>query len=388
MPSSRSVSETTHSLSSNRRMTARSTQQPPTMMSLRSRGRPGLCTRSARRSVASVRNTSSAAARVSTKRCSASRSYSARPISTAAIVVMVPPMPTSVAASRHRGQLAEHVVEVRVDEREGVAQLLGRGWIGLQLLLGQADAADRDRYSPVERGRAGRELGRPATDVEDQERRERLVELARRAEEPIAPFLDAVDHLDGRSQHLGSPAREVSAVGRLAHGLGRHRAHPASPVRFDEVAVLGEHLESAGDAVRVERPGAVGCSTEPGHDHPALERDRARLHEQADRVRPAVDDRDGRAERQQLRAQLRPRPTCRRDRRTPRDGRRSARAGTSRPAGCLRRRRRAADRRDRAGWPRHARPRTRACGRREVVRVDCTLCCSHAAPRLEPAHGF
>ena len=102
---------------------------------------------------------------------------------------------------RHGGQLAEHVVEVRVDEREGVAQLLGRGWIGLQLLLGQADAADRDRDSPVERGSAGRELGRPAADVDDQERRERLVELARRAEEP-----DSALPRRRRSPRWGIPA--------------------------------------------------------------------------------------------------------------------------------------------------------------------------------------
>ena len=47
-------------------------------------------------SVASVRNTSSAAARVRSKWWSASRSYSARPISTAATVVTVPATPTSV----------------------------------------------------------------------------------------------------------------------------------------------------------------------------------------------------------------------------------------------------------------------------------------------------
>ena len=242
-------------------MTARSTQHPPTMMSARSRGSPGLCTRSASRSVASVRNTSSAAARVSTKRCSASRSYSARPISTAAIVVIVPPMPTSVAASTHGGQLAQHVVEVGVDERERVAQLLGRGRIGVQLLLGEADAADRDRHGPVERRRADRQLGRAATDVEHQERPERLVELARRAEERKRPSSTPSSTSIGDPEHLGSPGREVSAVGRLAHGLGRDRAHPASPVRLDEVAVLGEHLERAGDAVGVERPGAVGRST-------------------------------------------------------------------------------------------------------------------------------
>ena len=65
------------------------------------------CARAVRRfSVASVRNTSSAASRVSRKWWIRSGSYSGMPCSTAATVVTVPARPTSVSASRCPGDHA------------------------------------------------------------------------------------------------------------------------------------------------------------------------------------------------------------------------------------------------------------------------------------------
>ena len=75
---------------------------PPTMTSTRPGSSPGLWRRSAAGSVASVRNTSSAAARVRRKWWMRSRSYSARPCSTAATVDTVPATPMTVPASRIR----------------------------------------------------------------------------------------------------------------------------------------------------------------------------------------------------------------------------------------------------------------------------------------------
>ena len=69
-----SASDTIISSNPKRRNRATSTQQPPTITSARASSRPGLWMRSAGDSVASVRNTSSAAARVSTKWWMASRS--------------------------------------------------------------------------------------------------------------------------------------------------------------------------------------------------------------------------------------------------------------------------------------------------------------------------
>src|SRR5690606_30002540 len=73
-PSKMPPSDTIISSKPNRRKTATSTQQPPTMTSARAGSSPGLWTRSASASVASVRNTSSAASRVSRKWWMRSRS--------------------------------------------------------------------------------------------------------------------------------------------------------------------------------------------------------------------------------------------------------------------------------------------------------------------------
>ena len=78
----------------------------------------------------------------------ASRSYSARPISTAATVVIVPARPTNVRACGHCRHLADDVVEPARRLGDGVGQLLGRGRVVLQVLLGQAHAADVDRDAP------------------------------------------------------------------------------------------------------------------------------------------------------------------------------------------------------------------------------------------------
>jgi hypothetical protein len=59
-------------------------------------------------------------------------------------------------------------------------------------------------------------------------------------------------HLDGRAQHLGRSDDEVVSVGRLANRLRGDRTHSSRAVRLDDLAILRERLERAGDAVGVE----------------------------------------------------------------------------------------------------------------------------------------
>ena len=94
-----SDSDTRHSSTPSQRTMATKMQLPATITSARAGSRPGLCLRSSSDSVASVRNTSSMASRSNRKWWMASRSHSASPSSTAAIVVMVPARPTNVFAA-------------------------------------------------------------------------------------------------------------------------------------------------------------------------------------------------------------------------------------------------------------------------------------------------
>ena len=98
-----------------------------------------------------------------------SRSYSASPSSIAAIVVTVPASPTSVAASAHARDLAVDVGKVVADDRDRLADSSsGAGGSDVQALLGDADAARCRSRSGPRAGRADDELGRPATDVDDE----------------------------------------------------------------------------------------------------------------------------------------------------------------------------------------------------------------------------
>ena len=152
--------------------TATTTIAPPTITSTRPGSSPGLWRRRAIGSVASVRNTSSAAARVSRKWWMRSLSDGVdaeldrghRPHRARG------PDRASCACAR-AGNRAVDVGEVVAHDRHRLAQLLGRRRIGVQELLGEAHAADVDRHQPVGLVGADDELGRAAADVDDEVRR-------------------------------------------------------------------------------------------------------------------------------------------------------------------------------------------------------------------------
>ena len=73
-----------------------------------------------------------------------SLSYASTPSSTAAIVVTVPAVPMSVLAVAAPGSSRLDVGEVVAHDRHRLAQLLGRGRVAVEELLGDANASDVD----------------------------------------------------------------------------------------------------------------------------------------------------------------------------------------------------------------------------------------------------
>ena len=94
----------------------------------------------------------------------------------------VPARPTSVAASAAPGITRGDVGDEVAHDRDRVRQLLGRGRVGVQELLGDAHAADVERDQAVGRVGAEHELGGATADVDDEVGRGR-VEVGGRAEE-------------------------------------------------------------------------------------------------------------------------------------------------------------------------------------------------------------
>ena len=153
-PSRMSLSDTSSSSMPSVRTKATSAQQPPTITSARASSNPGLWIRSARRSVASVRNTSSIASRVRWKWWIWSRSYSASPISTArdgrdgagqADDGARPPVAPGTSRTRSSNQAVASAMAL--DSSSGAGGSL------VEVLLGEADAPDVER---ADRPRPGR----------------------------------------------------------------------------------------------------------------------------------------------------------------------------------------------------------------------------------------
>ncbi len=120
------------------------------------------------------------------------------------------------------GDLAEHVVEIRVDERDRVRQLLRCGRVGAELLLRQAHAAHRNGH----RGVGGGELRRSSPDVEEQERAQVGIELARRAGVGEPPLVVAAQHLERRPHDL---RRRVDERGRRPSPRARLASQRRAP---------------------------------------------------------------------------------------------------------------------------------------------------------------
>ena len=168
-----------------------------------------------------------------------------------------------------------------VHHRQGLAELLGRGRVVVQELLGHAHAADVDGDDSV--GRAvcagtDRELGRATADVDDEERA-------------------AAEQLGLGPHDLGGGFEEDPAVGRVARSRRRGHTNPLDSVTVERGAILAQHGERELDGLGGELAGGVDAPAEAGDAHVALDGGRAARcacsaglgHQQARRVRAAVD---------------------------------------------------------------------------------------------------
>ena len=95
----------------------------------------------------------------------------------------------------------------------------------MQLLLGDPHASHVDGQRALRLGRAGHELGRPATDVDDEERPVSRIEVSRRATEREASLFVARQQLGLDAHDLFRHREEVVAVRGVTGGRRRGDAH-------------------------------------------------------------------------------------------------------------------------------------------------------------------
>ena len=390
-PSRMSASETSSSSKWKCRITDTTTIAPPTMTSTRPGSRPGLWRRCSIGSVARVRNTSSAAARVSRKWWMRSlssavdaeldgghRPHRARAADRAS---WRPPRPAA-RGRRRRGGRARSTPP-------GSAPRASAGRCARNCSVSRTQPMSTE-IRPSGCVGPDDELRRAAADVEDEVRRRA------RSSPAVAPLnskraSSSPEISSGRTPITASAASKNSS--RLAASrdalvaVMRTRSTPSSSMRGP---VLAEHRHGALDRVGMQ---LRGWRATPWPRRVMRVR-RSTVCERRGRVRRgrrrAAASSWCRCRRPRLasRPLLRragPPPSGRRDRHRRRGGRRSARAGTSRRCGCRRRRPWAGGRH---GRRRVAASRSRAYAvvrGKELVAVDDAFCGAHAARRLRAA---
>ena len=265
-PSSRSASDTTNSSRPKKRRISTTAQAPPTITSARSGSRPGLWTRSASASVTSVRYTSSAAARSSTKWWMRVPVVGGEAELDRRERLERPGQPQPGPHLAEVGHPAPHVVEVGLHDREARHQLLGPGRIVVHpVLLGQAGRAELGRALVV----LGGELAGAAAQVDDGEGPIGRVQLGR-----SRPRKDSrASSSPSRSSRRGAraPRRRVEERRRVAgpsQGGGGEDRQPAAldPVGVQPRRQVGEAGQRRRRPVGVERAGRAEALAQAGHD--------------------------------------------------------------------------------------------------------------------------
>ena len=239
----------------------------------------------------------------------------------------------SVRDLRH---LAGDVVEVGLGDREAGDELLWRGWVALDVLLGESNTPDVERHRRFGLVDAVREFRRAAPDVEDEERSVGGVEVGGRAVERQAPLFEPGEQLGASADDRLDRVEELVSVGGVASSGRRGRSDPGDPVAVHDFAVLAKAGEDTVDRLVGEAAGALDVLSQPGDRHQPFDGALAVVDEQAGRVGTEVDggdrishgrgplgDRFGSRSRRTARP-----PSGRRGRRPRRGARRSARGGT------------------------------------------------------------
>ena len=141
------------------------------------------------------------------------------------MLVTVPARPDERHRVGHARDRALDVGDVIADHGHRVRQLLRRGGIGVQELLGDAHATDVHRDETVGRVGAEHELGGATTDVDDEIRRGRVEVGGRTEERQRGLFLTREQlGLDARVARGGEELVAIRRVARRAGGGGAHGA--------------------------------------------------------------------------------------------------------------------------------------------------------------------
>ena len=271
------------------------------------------------------------------------------------------------------------VGDVLAHDVHRLAQLLGRGRIGVQPRLGEPHAADVDRQHALGLGRCRRRTrsSRRRCRRRGTARLARVVEPRRRAEERERGLLLAGEQLGlGRRGSRPRARRSRRGSSRRAPRSSRSRAPRSTPPSSSiTVAVLAQRRERPLDRFGRE---PARSRRRPGPSRVIVIR-RSSVHERARRGRSTRRRAGGSSwcrcrsprlssARSSARGRCAPRPSGRPGRRRRRGTRRSGRAGTSRPGGCRRRRRTGAARSSPPASAAFALARVRARGPRRAPR--------------------
>ncbi len=154
------------------------------------------------------------------------------------------------------------------------------------MALGHPDTAHVNRCGRLDRARATDELGRPAADVDDEERtlHARRDEVAGCAEERQPGLLDTADHL-GRdvevAERLAHTSDELVSVGGIPGCGGGDEADVVHGILAALLGVFARHRQRAGQRVGRQHPGLVDPVAQPDDLHPT--------HDVGESTRPGVD---------------------------------------------------------------------------------------------------
>ena len=119
--------------------------------------------------------------------------------------------------------------------------------------------------------RADDELRRPAADVDGDVGRG-LVEPGGRAQEGQLRFRGAGQQLGLEMQHVGRGPQEVGAIAGVPGRARRGGTRPLDTQLVESAAVLAQHVQGAGDRLRVQAAGLVDALAEPRDPHAPVER--------------------------------------------------------------------------------------------------------------------
>ena len=170
------------------------------------------------------------------------------------------------------GYHAERLAQPVTDHLTCRGDLLRCRRVGEQAALRQPHTPDVGREAGVHVTHPEDHFGRPAAEIDDDERPFGRVQFVDSPAERQFGFLGPGDHLgnrtrDHRSENLGGHCEEHITVRRIASRRGRNHAHRRHLKPAQQLGVIHQRRPGTGQRVRGELPGGVDSLTEPHDPH-------------------------------------------------------------------------------------------------------------------------